>query len=162
MSVNARPAPAATAAWWRALAAVATAARGLRRESGQALVEFALIVPVLALIAVGILDLGRLFYSYEALANAAREGARYCALHALDPEPGRTNDTRARISNELGGRVTPDLTATFCQPDDPTAPGSPVTVFVSAPFNLITPLMSGIVGNPVVLHASATMPLWTS
>lgn len=50
-----------------------------RRRSegrGQALVEFALILPILVLVLLGILDLGRAVYAYSTLNNTAREGAR--------------------------------------------------------------------------------------
>jgi Flp pilus assembly protein TadG len=124
-------------------------------------VEFALIVPLLALLVLGILDFGRVFYSYEALVNAAREGARYCALHAEDAEPGRSDGTRARITGELDGRVTPDLSLTRCPLDSlPLVPGDAVTVRVSTSIVPVTPLIGGLVGNPIVVSASATMPLW--
>jgi Flp pilus assembly protein TadG len=116
-------------------------------------VEFALILPLLALIAMGILDFGRVFYTYEALANAAREGARYCALH-----PGDTAGTRARVAGELGGRVTPDPLATFCPQE--TNAGFPISVSTSAEVDLITPLMGSLVGDPVTITASATMSVW--
>ena len=47
------------------------------RQRGQDLVEFALVLPVLLLIVIGVLDLGRVFFASIALANIAREGARY-------------------------------------------------------------------------------------
>jgi len=47
------------------------------RPAGQALVEFALIIPVLLFIIIGIIDLGRAFHAYIAITNASREGARY-------------------------------------------------------------------------------------
>jgi Flp pilus assembly protein TadG len=43
---------------------------------GQALVEFALIVPIFVLLLVGIFDLGRGVYAYSTINNAAREGVR--------------------------------------------------------------------------------------
>jgi Flp pilus assembly protein TadG len=49
------------------------------RRKGQALVEFALALPLLVLILVGVLDLGRAFYALIAVHNAAREGARYAS-----------------------------------------------------------------------------------
>lgn len=52
-----------------------------RSEKGQAMVEMALILPVLILIIGGIVDFGWLFYNKLALNNAAREGARYAAIH---------------------------------------------------------------------------------
>jgi hypothetical protein len=51
----------------------------LTKQRAQGLVEFALILPVLLLIAFGILDLGRAFFVTIAIQNATREGARQAA-----------------------------------------------------------------------------------
>ena len=48
-----------------------------RDERGQNLLEFAVVVLLLLLVFAGIADLGRAFYTYMAIANAAREGVRY-------------------------------------------------------------------------------------
>ena len=48
-----------------------------RREAGQELVEFALILPLLLLLFLGIIEFGRAMLAYNTIANAAREGARY-------------------------------------------------------------------------------------
>ena len=50
--------------------------RGLRSAAGQALVEFALLTPLLLLIISGIVEAGRAFYAYVQIANAVREGVR--------------------------------------------------------------------------------------
>jgi Flp pilus assembly protein TadG len=51
--------------------------RHLRQEKrGQALVEFALIVPVFILLLVGLFDLGRGVFAFNTISNAAREAAR--------------------------------------------------------------------------------------
>jgi Flp pilus assembly protein TadG len=66
---------------------VSTGARGRqarRRNAGQALVEFSLVLPVLALIFMGVLDLGRAYHTQVALANAARVGIIY-AQQGIDP-----------------------------------------------------------------------------
>lgn len=52
-----------------------------RRGRGQALVEFALIAPMLFLLIIGIIELGRLVFFYHTINNAAREGARYAIVH---------------------------------------------------------------------------------
>jgi len=46
------------------------------RGRGQALVEFALIVPVFVLVLVGLLDLGRGVYAFNTISNASREAVR--------------------------------------------------------------------------------------
>ncbi len=55
-----------------------------RRDVGQALVEFALILPLLLLIILGILEFSRVFFVYVNLANAAREGTRYGMVNPSD------------------------------------------------------------------------------
>lgn len=51
-----------------------------RSESGQAIVELALTLPLLLLIVMGIFDFGLMFQRYEVVTNAAREGARVGVL----------------------------------------------------------------------------------
>jgi uncharacterized membrane protein len=54
------------------------------RGRGQALVEFALIAPVLLVLALLVLDVGRLFSNWIAITNAAREGAYVATLDYSD------------------------------------------------------------------------------
>ncbi len=51
-----------------------------RRERGQALVEFALVLPVLAILILGIVQLGLVFHDYLSLTDAVRTGARQAAI----------------------------------------------------------------------------------
>jgi Flp pilus assembly protein TadG len=60
----------------------ATDPRGLgNREKGQAAVEFALTILFLMLLIVGFLELIMMMYTYTVLANSAKEGVRYAAVH---------------------------------------------------------------------------------
>src|SRR5205823_995491 len=58
----------------------------LRSDRGAEIVEFALIMPVLLLLGLGICDFGLLFQRYEVVTNAAREGARAAATGASNDE----------------------------------------------------------------------------
>lgn len=70
--------------------------RGDRR--GQALVEFALLAPILLLIIVGLIEFGRAWQAYQVVTDAAREGARIAAV----ADPTVTTDTVAdRINRQL-------------------------------------------------------------
>src|SRR6187402_3204985 len=51
------------------------------RGRGQALTEFAVVLPVFLLLVFGIIDLGRVIWGLDNVANAAREGARYASVH---------------------------------------------------------------------------------
>ena len=55
-----------------------------KRDFGQGLVEFALVLPVLLVTLVGLAEFGRIFAIYSNLFNAAREGTRYGMVNAAD------------------------------------------------------------------------------
>jgi Flp pilus assembly protein TadG len=56
------------------------ARRGYRREGGQSMVEFSLVLPVVLLLLLAILKFGLLFNHYLTVTDAARVGARQLAL----------------------------------------------------------------------------------
>ena len=61
--------------------------RRSRRRRGQALVEFALVVPWFFLLLLGIIEAGRFIFYYEVLHNATREGARYAIVNGANVDP---------------------------------------------------------------------------
>ena len=71
-----------------------------RSEDGAQLVEFALVLPLLLLVVLGIAEFGFMFQRYEVVTNAAREGARLAVL------PGYTDaDVQARVAAYLSTRA---------------------------------------------------------
>jgi hypothetical protein len=76
-----------------------------RKHRGQALVEFAIVLPVFFLVVAGMFDLGMGIYSDLTLVNAAREGAR---LGVIDPgnKPAIEDRVRAMADNLDGSRLT--------------------------------------------------------
>jgi hypothetical protein len=53
-----------------------------KRQAGQTLVEFALVLPIFLLLVFGLIDVGRFVYTDATLSQAAREGARLAATEA--------------------------------------------------------------------------------
>ena len=53
------------------------------KPRGQNILEFALVLPFLAIVVFGALDLGRVFFATIGLTNAAREGVRYLTMHQM-------------------------------------------------------------------------------
>src|SRR4026208_348401 len=51
---------------------------------GQAIVEFAIALPILMALLVGILEVGRMIFIYSAVTNASREAVRYASAVGLD------------------------------------------------------------------------------
>lgn len=130
------------------------------------MVEFALLLPLLALLGLGTVDLGRAFRTVNEVKNAAREGAVYAQLHPtrLAGTACTTPDTTQwRVRNEAGstgaGYVVEVSTpaGTFSSSDTGCAPfsaaatsGQNITVTVSTPFHLLTPLVRSVTGSTTI------------
>jgi Flp pilus assembly protein TadG len=95
-------------------------------QSGQAFVEFALVAILFFLILLGIFDLGRVVFYNSNLTNAAREGARYGAVHP-DDIAGITAAV-CQLSAGIGiGCPTPTTTVCGLSLDTPVACPDPQT-----------------------------------
>ncbi|HEY8199257.1 MAG TPA: TadE/TadG family type IV pilus assembly protein [Candidatus Limnocylindrales bacterium] len=133
------------------------------RSRGQALLEFALILPVFMLLFAGALDLGRLYASQIAVANAAREGALEAAqnptsFEANQPCNGITNRVMCRALGEATGSfvtITPGNVSLTCNPACDDQIGYTATVRVEAPFTLLTPILSPIIGGQTITLGSS-------
>jgi Flp pilus assembly protein TadG len=109
-----------------------------RKTSGQSIVEFAIIIPVLLLLVMGAIDFGRAFSMKIALTNAAREGAYYLSYHPTDKDDcslGCYHGTFLAASNEAysaGVTIAPaNMNVSGC-----CTSGSMVTVTVSQQITL--------------------------
>ena len=126
---------------------------------GQAMVEFALIIPIFLLMIFGILDLGRAVYAYSTLNNAAREGARVALVDQTE-----SHIQAVASGHAVGlGLATTAVTVDYRDPDQPDTPhscdvwldnvdgGLPVgcaaIVRVEYVFTAATPLIGRIVGD---------------
>ncbi|HSH79425.1 MAG TPA: TadE family protein [Herpetosiphonaceae bacterium] len=130
-----------------------------RGQGGQNLVEFALMLPVLVIILLGVLDLGRSFYTYISLTNAAREAAREAALTGSTSSAQVTREYTALDGANLSGCVNGSLT--FTGSEQSFADGTKIyTARVSCRFQLVTPLMGQVVGaganNRITIGSNAT------
>jgi len=142
-----------------------TARRRRLAQSGQAVVEFALVLPLLLILMTGILQFGLMLNHYITLTDAVRSGARYLSLGRTYPDPcdGAINATVSAATNvgltssQVGTTLSgTDSCGTGSYPSrsNPSlTEGSPATVTASQPFTLTVfglPLFS------VNLSATAT------
>ena len=125
---------------------------------GQALVEFALLLPILLVLILGAMDLGRVFFVKTVLTNAAREGANTLSRYPSDDTAGY-NRTLAAIQaegNSSGVTITAgEVTYTGC-----CDIGFPVGVTIEKDVDLVFDGFLdavGIIDGPVTISSSVTM-----
>jgi len=134
-----------------------------RRERGAALLEAAIVVPIILLISVGIFEFGRAYQTWQVLTNASREGAR---LAVLD---GPTDaDVRARVNDYLtGGGLTSladaNIVVNRAVPmTGSTWTASQITVNYPFQFMVLNPVVrlvapSSSTGGPITMSSSTLM-----
>ena len=103
----------------------------LRSEQGQSLTEFALALPVLALLLFAVIQFGIAFNNYVTLTDATRAGARKAAVSGKDPNPSATCTTAVRGSAKDLDQSTLDATCSSTW-----QPGADVTVTASYPYKI--------------------------
>jgi Flp pilus assembly protein TadG len=132
--------------------------RSLSGESGVAIVEFALVLPILMLLIVAIFDFGRALNYWADTTHLASEGARLAAVDRI-PDGGTSLQSWIREqadSSELengGSQSVPDELQ-VCVTSDGDEVGDPVEVSVTTTYHWITLL--GI-DAPTTITGKATM-----
>jgi Flp pilus assembly protein TadG len=129
----------------------------MRGESGQAAVEFALVVPLLCLIIIAILHFGKVMNYWLDLNHVASEGARKAAVNTFPSDADYVTYVRGRLeTGELrtGGTTSIPTASTIniCLPEGSDV-GDPVTVQVAVGYSL------PFIGTAVTLRGRATMRL---
>jgi Flp pilus assembly protein TadG len=106
-----------------------------RNEKGQAMVEFAIVLPILLVLVFGIIQFGITFNHYLTLTDAVRVGARQASVSRLVPNPAAVAEARVRsaASGSLSDANLPaalPVTVTYSPLDSSGAPtqGGDVTV----------------------------------
>jgi Flp pilus assembly protein TadG len=103
----------------------------LRRERGQTMVEFVIVLPILLLLLLAILQFGVVFNNYITLTDAARAGARQAAVgrSVADPTGAAVSRTRASASDLDQSQLSVTVASTWTQ-------GADVTVTASYPYSI--------------------------
>jgi len=124
-----------------------------RSDRGSALIEVAIVLPILLVITIGMMDFGRAFYQKSLLDQAAREGCRLAVVTAPDVALVQT-----RVTDLLdAGGMTPKGVINVVGP----GPDHMVTVTVQADYTFMTPgiftLFGGGFGNTLTMTGKSTM-----
>jgi Flp pilus assembly protein TadG len=114
-----------------------------REESGAALIEFALVLPVLLVLLLGMLDFGKAFNYWNDATHLSASGARWAAVN-INPGDGATLQESIRDQADTpelrdGGTdaIADPLQVCIDFPDDASNVGDPVRVTVTSDYNFL-------------------------
>lgn len=110
-------------------------AQRLRGDRGAAAVEFALVLPLLLLLVVGIIQFGRIFSMQIQLSGAANAGARYLSVNPTDEAETRNRTREAAVNLALSDAEIAVTTPGTCSSTNA------VTVVASRVFVFDIPLL---------------------
>ncbi|MFP3854800.1 MAG: TadE/TadG family type IV pilus assembly protein [Anaerolineales bacterium] len=115
-----------------------------RSQRGQSLTELSLTLIILLTLLAGVLDIGRAYYTFLALRDAAAEGASYGSF-----DPTNNTEIENRVRRESpgpsmidwnGATITTDIQGTACR-------GGGIEVTVQIDYEILTPFIGAIVGS---------------
>jgi Flp pilus assembly protein TadG len=122
----------------------------MKSEKGQSMVEFALILPVLAVLLFGVVDVGRMFHASLTLDHVGREAARAASVQQGDAEVMAVALERGSSISLTSGQVQ------VSPGEGGRESGEKVTVTVTHSVPLVTPFIEGWSG-PVELSNTTVM-----
>jgi len=139
--------------------------RHCRGRKGQALAEFALILPVVFLLIAGIIEFGRGWNIKQAVTDAAREGARWTVIMDASTTTNITDRVKQRLTLANIPTTNPPTTISITPAASFKCPGgvgsgAEMTVLVKTRYRLgwIGALLSWVGGsNTITIASQATM-----
>jgi Flp pilus assembly protein TadG len=154
-------------------------AKGRRDSRGQSLVEFSLVFPIIVLLIVGFVEIGRAVFAYNTIANAARQGARVATVNQLadttecdekrpidDPyEPHWTIRGCAITAAHTLGITAANVSVSYAAPPSTTLSCDPTlhvgciaSVTVTYHYSVATPFVNMLIG-PFTMSQTSQMPI---
>jgi|tagenome__1003787_1003787.scaffolds.fasta_scaffold20938789_3 Flp pilus assembly protein TadG len=153
--------------------------RPRRAQRGQGLIEFALVLPVIVLLGVSFIELGRAVYSFTTITNAAREASRVAAVNQLttavecdetrpieDPADAHWTIVGCAVSAAgTLGITSANVSVSYAAPPSTSLSCSPTihvgciaSVTVTYAYSAATPLVSGFIHN-IAMSSTSQMPV---
>lgn len=122
-----------------------------KKKKGQALVEFALILPILLLILMGIIQFGLVINAYLTISNVSREGARAAAVGTS------YTDVDSLIISSAPNLDSNKLTINISPSEGNRRSGETLTAHITYNYKLTVPIISSLFNNQIILNAETSM-----
>jgi Flp pilus assembly protein TadG len=117
--------------------------RLIRQEEGQGMVEFAMVLPILMAVMLGIVQFGIIFNNYETLTDASRVAARRAATSRFIGDKGASARQAAKDAASNLNLTDAEIEISSCAPgtypcttQDWTTTGNEVTVKLTYPYDI--------------------------
>ncbi|PGS51940.1 TadE/TadG family type IV pilus assembly protein [Bacillus sp. AFS041924] len=111
----------------------------MKSEKGQSLVEFALVLPLLAMLILAIVDFGRIYHVYLTLDHAGREAARAASI-------GKDDTTIKSVAVNDASSINLTTDQVSISPSTRSS-GSDVRITITYPVDFLTPVIGQIIGT---------------
>ena len=129
--------------------------RFLRECRGTAMIEFAFVAPVLFLLTIGIIDVGRLVWSASMLHHMAREATRYASVRGAEAnDPVDATDIETYVKNRLIGISGTEVAVTTTWTPNNSAGGT-VNVQLNYSYSFLIGKLVGL--TPLALEGDSSM-----
>jgi Flp pilus assembly protein TadG len=153
--------------------------RSRRGQRGQSLVEFAFVLPIIILVIVAFIEIGRAVFAYNTIANAARQGARVAAVNQLadttDCDESRPIEDPyvphwsirgcARTAASALGLAPSNVTISYAAPPSTTLSCSPTlhvgciaAITVTYNYSVSTPFLNWVIRS-FTMSQTSEMPI---
>ena len=116
-----------------------TRRRGLRDQHGSTALEFGLMLPMVLVLLVGVIDVGRLIGDQHALDRGVAAAARYASVNSASATASTITAQFAAAAAPLIGSCGGCVSVTFSPAGSQGQPGGTVTVSVSYPWHASAP-----------------------
>jgi hypothetical protein len=130
-----------------------------KNEKGQAMVEFALITPLLILLLCGIIDFGWIYGNQILMNNAGRDTARYMSIHydsAGADDDAKDETAEGILSDRLGPGSHANLDVDSILLYEANGDRK-VQIIASYDLPLLTPLLSTFLGDETIIIRTDTI-----
>ncbi|KOA19235.1 TadE-like protein [Clostridium homopropionicum DSM 5847] len=125
--------------------------KSIKNQKGQALVEFAIVLPILLMLVMGIIQFGMMLNSYLAIENASREGARAGIVGSTDAE------IESLIIASSPSLNPADLTVSLTPSEANRRSGDTLTVTVTYNYKFTIPIISSLFNNGKMITGQTSM-----
>lgn len=122
-----------------------------KNSKGQAIVEFALVLPLLLFLIIAMIDFGRIMNAYLITNQASREGVRQAVV-------GKSDTEIISAVNHTAASLDPSTIQISIDPHETLRNrGAEAKVTLTYEVEIITPFVSHIISNPFVIETSTSM-----